>query len=256
MAKPSKNRERTDRIEQMRRETKRAERRRTLVVVGICGVLALGIVGATGWKLYSDSQRDAEVEGTDLAAIGASAAAAGCQDVVTEPADGSAQHVDPDPVDYGDSPPAFGAHWQTPAEFERKFYTDEDRPEVERIVHNLEHGYTVLWYDETIADDAAALGTVEDLGTKFEVGGIEELGNDLETYNANKFLAVPWTSEDGEPFPDDTHVAMTRWAAEGEGAVEGQGLGAWEYCEAPSGEAVADFMAEYPAENALEPNGG
>ncbi len=250
MAKPSRNRERGDRIEQMRRESQRAERRRTLVVVAICGVLALAIVGATGWKLYTDSQREAEVEDTALAAIGEPAEAAGCQDVVTQPADGSADHVDPRPVDYEDAPPAFGPHWQTPAEFERKFYADTGRPEIEQIVHNLEHGYTVLWYDETIADDSEALATVEDLATKFEVG----TPDDIETYNENKFLAVPWTSDDGEAFPDDAHIALTRWVAEeGVNTPEGEDMGAWEYCDAPSGEAVAQFMAEYPAEESLEP---
>ena len=29
----------------------------------------------------------------------------------------------------------------------------DDRPTLEALVHNLEHGYTILWYDETIADD-------------------------------------------------------------------------------------------------------
>ena len=40
----------------------------------------------------------------------------------------------------------------------RKFYTEDDRPELEALVHNLEHGYTILWYDETIADDADDAG--------------------------------------------------------------------------------------------------
>ena len=35
----------------------------------------------------------------------------------------------------------------------RKFYTSDDRPAVATLVHNLEHGFTLLWYDETIADD-------------------------------------------------------------------------------------------------------
>ena len=251
MAKPGKDRDRAERVEAMRRATARAERRRTLIVVGICGVVALAIVAATGWKLYSDSQRADEVASTDLAAIGASADSASCLEAVTEPAAGSAQHVDREQVDYPDAPPAFGAHWSNPAAFQRKLYTADDRPEVEELVHNLEHGYTILWYDETVADDAEQMRVVEDVAAKFDVG----TPDDLDTYNANKFIAAPWTADDGESFPDGAHVAMTRWAAEGDDAAEGQGLGAWQYCEEPSGEAVEQFMADYPQANALEPDG-
>jgi len=253
VAKPTKDRDpdRAARIEALRKQSARAERRRTLVVVAICAVVAVAIVAATGWKLYSDNQRRDEVASTDLASIGPSSSAAGCSAVTTSPAEGSAQHLDGQDLDYPDAPPAFGAHWSTPADFARKFYTDSDRPEVERIVHNLEHGYTVLWYDETLADDDDAMQVVEDMANKFDV----EVGEDIADYNANKFLAVPWTADDGEPFPDDAHVALTRWALEGPDAIPGQGLGAVQYCADASGEAVADFMEEYPASNALEPNG-
>ncbi|MGH3682534.1 MAG: DUF3105 domain-containing protein, partial [Natronosporangium sp.] len=34
----------------------------------------------------------------------------------------------------------------------RGFYTPDDRPRVEQLVHNLEHGYTVLWYLPQVPD--------------------------------------------------------------------------------------------------------
>ena len=37
-------------------------------------------------------------------------------------------------------PPSFGPHRPIPAPFERRFYTAQDRPEIETLVHNLEHG--------------------------------------------------------------------------------------------------------------------
>lgn len=254
MAKPSKNRERAERIEALRRESRRAERRRTLVVVLICGVLALAIVGATAWKLISDAQRADEIAGTDLAAIGPDADAAGCGDVTTAGAEDQGQHLDGQDIDYADSPPAYGSHWSSPAEFGRKFYTEADRPEVERLVHNLEHGYTVLWYDESVAEDDEAIRTIQDLAEKFEVGDASDI-TDQETYNSGKFIAAPWTEEDGE-FPEDANVVLAHWAIEGEDAVEGQGMGVWQSCEQPSGEAVASFMEEYPVTNSSEPNGG
>jgi hypothetical protein len=252
VAKSSKDRDRAARIEKMQRETASAERRRTLVVVVICGVIALAIVGATAWKVISDRQRAEEVAGTPLVELGLSASEVSCTDVSTEPGEGGGEHLDGQDIDYPSSPPAFGAHWNGPADFERKFYTASDRPEVERLVHNLEHGYTVLWYDETIADSADDLKVVQEMAEKFE---LETVPDDPEAYNEAKFIAAPWTSDDGKAFPDGAHVALTHWAAQGENAAKGEGLGATMYCERPSGEAVGDFMEEYPASNALEANG-
>jgi hypothetical protein len=236
----------------MRREAERAERRRSLIVVAVCVVIALVIGGLTGWKLYQDNQRDDELAGTDLDQLGPSPDAAGCQDVVTEGAAGVGDHRDGQDIDYPDSPPAFGPHWLETAEFSRKFYRADDRPEIARLVHNLEHGYTLLWYDETVADDSDQLQTVEDIAAKFDVGAT----SDIDEYNAGKLIAVPWTPDDGDPFPDGTHVAFTHWALTGDDAVKDQGQGAWQYCDQPSGEALGDFMEEFPASNSPEPNGG
>jgi len=252
VAKKDKNAERDERrarIERMRRDQQRAERRRTLLVVAVCVVIALVIVSLTGWQLWQDREADQEAQGTPLDELGVSADAAGCADLLTEPGDGSAEHIAEGAIEYANAPPAFGAHRPAPVEFGRKFYEIADRPEVEQLVHNLEHGYTILWYDQTVADDADELAAVEDIATKFE--GNADLGT--PEYDAGKFIAAPWTSDDGEPFPDGAHVALTHWAAEGDDAAEGQGMGAWSYCDQPSGEAVADFMAEFPPTNAMEP---
>jgi len=235
VAKPKKNDDRRARLEQMRREAQRAERRRTMAVVVVCAVVALGIVAATAWYLLTQ-----EAEGS----LAESAAAAGCGDVVLRGAEGSAAHQrDGTPIDYEDAPPAFGEHWDTPAGSEPKFYPAEERPPVEQLVHNLEHGYTILWYDETVADDAEALEQVEAIAQEFE--------GDPDP--AAKFIAAPWTSEDGGSFPSGKHLALTHWSATGEEAVPGQGVGVWLYCAEPSEEVVSDFMAEYPSSNSLEP---
>ena len=72
-------------------------------------------------------------------------------------------------------------------------------------MHNLEHGYTILWYDKTVADSDSMMDDLRGIASKFE---------DNENFR-NKFKAVPWTSEDGEPFPGDQHVAMTHWSIGG-----------------------------------------
>ena len=71
----------------------------------------------------------------------------------TKKAEGNQDHVEVGtPMSYPDAPPAFGQHWNMWDSMDRKLYTTSDRPELGELVHNLEHGYTILWYDETIAD--------------------------------------------------------------------------------------------------------
>jgi hypothetical protein len=69
-----------------------------------------------------------------------------------------------------------------------------------------------------------------------------------------KFKAVPWTSKDGEAFPDGQHVALTHWSAGSEGAEKPGQLGVWQYCSEVSGEALEDFMLEYPYMDSPEPD--
>ncbi len=73
-------------------------------------------------------------------------------------------------------------------------------------MHNLEHGYTLLWYDDTVAKDATQLAVVKGIAGKFESS--TENGRD-------KFIAVPWTGKDGKGFPQGTHVALTHWSMGG-----------------------------------------
>src|SRR4051812_16462323 len=164
MAKSSKDRDRRAVVEQMRREQQRKERRRTLVVLGVCVVVALVIVGAAAVPLVRSARESAK----PLAEIGASRSSAGCQAVTTKKATGNQDHKPEGTViDYPDAPPAFGAHYPTPAPFSRKFYTSADRPKVSYLVHNLEHGYTLLWYDATVAGNKTQLAAVKAIAGKF-----------------------------------------------------------------------------------------
>lgn len=243
MAKPKKNDDRRARLEAMRREAQRAERRRTMAVVGICAVVAVAIIAATGYYLLT--QEESATAGTvDGGSLGGSASAAGCDNIVLRTAEGSADHQVPGTqIDYPDSPPAFGPHWSEQAPPGTTFYTVEVGPEVEQLVHNLEHGYTILWYDETIADDPEALSQVEAIAQPF--AGRQDPGG--------KFIAAPWGGDDGDAFPEGKHVALTHWSAEGEAASD-EGQGDWLYCAEPSADVVSDFMAKFPPVDALEPN--
>lgn len=235
-------------IEQMRKKQKSAERRRGTVIIATCVAIALAIVGIAVVPIVLDKLDERELDGTALADLGASASS--CQEITTKKADGNQEHVAVGtPVDYADSPPAFGAHWNqagvAPAPFTRKVYTD-DRPEVEALVHNLEHGYNILWYDETIADDDEAMADIEAIAKKFDGESMRD-----------KFIAAPWTTSDDDQgsFPDGQHVALTHWSIGGVGETDTtKQVGVWQYCSAPSGEAVEEFVKKYPYFDSPEPD--
>ncbi len=255
MAKKSSKSDRQAVIDELRRKQKGAEKRRGFAIVGVCALVAVLIVVAAAYRPVKNWWDLRQFKDIDLAAIGAPASS--CDKVETKPADGNQEHVPTGTqVTYSTAPPAFGAHWnegsganQAPAPFNRKFYTAEDRPELESLVHNLEHGYTILWYDETIADDADQLNVIDGIADKFRSDS-----NNLRY----KFVAAPWTAEDEKEsgkFPDGMHVALSHWSAGGNGETDKKKqVGVFQYCSEPSGEALQQFMRDYPYTDSPEPD--
>lgn len=237
--KSTKDRDRRAVVEQMRRDQKKAERRRTIVVIAVCVVVALVIVGLAAIPLLKQNK----LTSGDLASIGASEKAAGCQPVLKKKATGNQDHKpEGTPITYPDAPPAFGPHYPVTAPFERKFYTASDRPQIEYVVHNLEHGYSLLWYDDTIAKNSDQLAVIKAIAKKYE-------GTKL----TDKFIALPWTAKDGKAFPQGTHVALTHWSAGGDPTDVSKQQGIWQYCGKPSGAVVQKFMQDYPYSDSPEP---
>ena len=225
MGKRTVEKDRKARVEEMRRAEQAAERRRTLLVMGAALVVVavlVGLVVTTVVRYTRDNSLDA---------VGVPVADAGCGDVTTEPSQGTNEHVDT-PVDYTSVPPMFGAHRPAPEFPASSFYTVEDRPELETLVHNLEHGYTILWYSEDLPEDQVEA-----------VERIAGLARD-ESAAGGKFIATAWDPARGE-LPADTPVALTHW-----GASEG----ARQYCGAVSGAAVQEFVDAHPASDSPEPN--
>ena len=112
-------------------------------------------------------------------------------------------------------------------------------------MHNLEHGYNILWYDETAAGDADTMNEIRVLAKKLDTND----GN-----FRNKFKAVPWLSKDGEPFPKGQHVAFTHWSVGGVGETDAsKQVGVWQYCSSLSGSALETFMQDYPYMDSPEP---
>ena len=245
MAKPKKDADRRAVVERLRRDQQRRERRQGLLVVGAAVVVGALIIGGAVWQFKtSDSGGGSN---SALAAIGVPSSDAGCQDVVTKPAKGNNVHLpEGQTIPYEDAPPAFGPHWGNylvGAQL-RKLYTVDDRPPVEQLVHSLEHGHTILWYDQTVVDDSQEMSDLRAIAGKFP----------SSTDLTQKFIAAPWTSKDGQAFPDGTHVALTHWSMGGtNGNPDGQ-QGVWEYCSKVSGAVVEKFMQDYPYSDSPEPN--
>lgn len=230
-----KNLERRAMVEQMRQEQARKERMRSLLILGGCIVVVLGLLTAALIPYLQDKREKDELANTDIDKLGLAQSAAGCDDVVEKSAAGSGDHKTVgELLTYPESPPAFGPHWPNflqGAEI-RSFYTPDDRPEKERLVHSLEHGYTIVWYDETVKPGTDSYQDLEQIADKFGDGSY--------------YITAPWTTADGGAFPEDKHVALTHWT----GPTDQQG--ATQYCTAPSGKVIEDFTKKYPASNAPE----
>ena len=155
-------------------------------------------------------------------------------------------HVDVGtPIKYRFSPPAFGQHWPNylPGAELRSFYTTDDRPEVERLVHSLEHGYTILWYDETIADDDEALADVA--GDREEVPGPERRSTSTSSPRPGR----PTTAT---PSPTARTSRSPTGRSAARAATPKDQVGVWEYCGGVSGAVVEQFRKDYPPLDAPE----
>lgn len=222
--------------EKMRKDQARKERQRSLLILGGSIVVVVGLLAAAVIPYMNNLREEREAAGTPLADLGASESAAACEPVQKEAASGNNQHLNPpEKIPYPAAPPASGPHWGNFLQGSeiRPFYTVDDRPEVERLVHSLEHGHTILWYDDTVKPGTEAYDDVKAIAGKFD--------------ETDKFMAAPWTADDGESFPEGKHVALTHWT----GPEDQQGV--TQYCGAPSGAVVETFMDDYPAGDSPEP---
>lgn len=222
-------RDRKARVAEMRRQQRAAEKRKTFLVIGLAVVLGLGLVAAAAVPLVQRERN--KPANQPLSAFGVPAAQASCDPATTDPATGGNDHKPVGTkITYAQVPPSSGPHYPSPA-LGKTFYTAADRPPVEQLVHNLEHGYTVLWYDDTIT--GATLTQVQKLATK------------LAAENGGKFIATAWNTADGA-FPAGKHVAVSHWSK-----TAGHRL----LCGQLSGEAVGSFLKQFPSSDSPEPNG-
>jgi hypothetical protein len=213
-------------------------RRRLVIVVS----LALVLIGVAGWS-WRQNQGAA-----DTAAAGTSEFdGPRCGHVLREPTGGAGAHIDDEPITYASARPSFGDHtsrWEVRA---LSFYDVESRPPVPTLVHNLEHGYNILWYDQTVIADAEAVDTVREIADAYAT-------LDRERDPATAFIAAPWTSADGAAFPDGMNYALTHWYADPTDRTRSRAdeLGLTQYCADVSATVVRQWMDDYPLRDAPE----
>lgn len=234
MAKKTADADRKARVEEMRKAQQAAERRRNLLIGGIVAAVVIALV-VTVTVVIRDFQK-----GQDPASIGVAASAAGCDAPTTDKTSGSSVHVGPgtekadvQTITYDTVPPSSGEHFVVPDSSGRKFFTASDRPKTENLVHNLEHGYTVLWYTS-----ATPPAQVEELKKLADLAAKDE-------NTAGKFIVSAWDDAYGT-FPAGKTVGLSHWGAK---------TGHRQLCGQVSGEAVKEFVKKFPFSDAPEPNG-
>jgi hypothetical protein len=230
---------RRDKLASLESARKKEQRTRTIRLLVICIVLALALLAYPVYLFVDDYRaRNATLED-----LGTSLAAAGCDPIAENVATGNQDHVpDGTKVPYAQAPPDSGSHYANPAPFTKHFYAEADRPAVETLVHNLEHGYTVVWYRANAPSK--------------EINNLQRISKTFgsDDYNpADKFIAAPW-SDAG--FPAGKNIVITRWTADpndpGNPSLQ---RGVRQACTNVSGAAIKDFMTKYPVDNSPEPNG-
>lgn len=236
MAAKRADQDRRARLEEMRRREQAAERRRTLLVAGTAGTVVALLAGVATVVIRDYQQANPD----ELALVGVTSDAASCSAVISGPAQGAGAHVGPGTdspgttrVEYSSAPPTSGEHFAAPESPAQAFYSSADRPPMERLVHNLEHGYTVAWYTADLPAEQ-----VEQLRR------ISTLARATDT-TAGKFVVSAWDETYGT-FEEGADVAIAHWGGAGEGHRQ--------YCAAVSGAAVEDFVEAYPATDAPEPD--
>lgn len=222
---------------------KKEQRRRNLGLLAVCLVLALALLS---YPVYLFAQ-DYIDRHTTIDQLGASIASAGCDPISEHAATGNQEHVaEGTKVTYDHFPPDSGKHYPTPAPFTKRFYTTADRPPVSTLVHNLEHGYVIVWYRSNLSSKQVSV--LQRISKTF--------GTD-DNNPANKFIAAPWDDAvDGGAMDAGKNVVITRWYADPKdpGDTTKQ-KGVRQPCVAVSGPAIKAFMAKYPYQDSPEPSG-
>ena len=237
------NRDRRQRLEELRRQQRAAERRKNLLFTGSAILIAVGLIAGAVIPTYlhdrAKKRKAAEALKKERRVVQlaptAAEKAAGCTGVHQDPLSPAANHVPNAAIDYtkskfGDAaggtqalPPSGGPHNPVPLGDKVRFYPLSEKPRPERAVHNLEHGYVVGWYDSSLpaADVTKLQGMAKDP-------------------SLSQMLVVGWTQG---ALPSAKPFVLTSW-------------GRTERCATVSEDVVKAFYAKFVNNKNLAPEVG
>lgn len=159
-------------------DRRRKEGQRRMLIFGGLGALALALIGFFIWQVVG--QRPSGEVGEVIA-------------VPPEYVNHIAIGTIPGP--YPSDPPAGGVHY--PQTFDAKFYEETDLASLPEhpegyLVHNLEHGYVIFWYncDKLSQSDCDTLKS--------------QIRQVMADFNGVKLIAFPWKTL-------DVPLVMTSW---------------------------------------------
>ncbi len=232
--------DRKARVEALKKEQKAQERKKTLIFGGIAALIVAVLVGIPVLSIINKNKEEARA----FDQLGVPVGLAACDTVQTDKvgADDGDHETDPTVlIQYETAPPSHGRHFASPMTVNRRgFYAPDDAPRVEELVHNLEHGYNIVWYAPSVTGTA-----LDDLQAV-----AEKMRDDNAT---RKFIVVPWDNSRGA-FPAGKTIALTHWGAPTEAGDYATSTGYRQYCGQPSGGAIKTFVDAHPSDDSPEPN--
>ncbi len=118
-------------------------------------------------------------------------------------------------------------------------------------MHNLEHGWTIVWYDETIADDTEQMKLLKATADKFDAQG-ERPAVQHDHRAVDQRRPGPPRSPTASTSRSPTGRSTSRVDESSSSSEEPASWGESQYCDTFSGEALDDFMKKFPYDDAPE----
>lgn len=165
-------------------EWARRERRRRRLIIGAWSVAGLALTALIVYLAWKETQPIPRT-GEDV------------------PVMSDTNHIQPgQPHEpYTSDPPTSGPHYAVPAQ--GGFY--DEAPLDEQLVHNLEHGYVILWYNcQSSPSGGGALTTGQCNQLKQQIREAMARGGNSTRTGTPKLIAVPRPTL-------DTQLALTTW---------------------------------------------
>jgi hypothetical protein len=237
---PESGADRKARVEALRKQQKAEERKKTIVFGGIALVIVVILIGIPTLSILNKHKEKSRAYDQ----LGVPVGLASCDPTINDKVGADDGNHETDPtvkINYDTAPPSHGRHYQSPITVNtRGFYTTDDAPRVEELVHNEEHGYTIVWYTAGV--------------TGSQLDDLKTIASKMRDDNATqKFIVVPWDTSRGA-FPTGKSVAITHWGAPKTEGKYATATAYRQYCGQVSGSAIKAFVDAHPETDAPEPN--